>query len=252
MMDILKNLNPRQKEAVETTAGPLLILAGPGSGKTRVLTHRIVYLIQCGINPENILAVTFTNKAADEMRQRVIKLIGKQSAMPFTPLDAMRLTGFIGTFHAFCLRILKQEIKNLGYKNSFVIYDEQDQLSLIKKISQELEIDKEQFKPGVISSKISSLKNELISPSTSSGQAENYFEETIAKVYEGYQKYLEKINALDFDDLIMLSVELFSKFPKILEKYQERFRYILVDEYQDTNTAQYVLINLLAKKYKNI
>jgi len=241
MMDILKNLNPRQKEAVETTAGPLLILAGPGSGKTRVLTHRIAHLIQCGINPENILAVTFTNKAADEMRQRVANLLQNKVKMPF-----------IGTFHAFCLRILKQEIKNLGYKSNFIIYDEQDQLSLIKKISQELQIDKEQFKPGIIAAKISALKNELIGPSTSSGQAENYFEETIAKVYEGYQNYLKKINALDFDDLIMLLVELFSKFPKILKKYQEKFRYILVDEYQDTNAAQYVLINLLAKKYENV
>jgi len=170
-VNILKNLNPRQKEAVETTAGPLLILAGPGSGKTRVLTHRIAHLIQCGINPENILAVTFTNKAADEMRQRVINLVGKQYAMPFTPLDARRLTGFIGTFHAFCLRILRQEIKNLGYKSNFVIYDDDDQLSLVKKVIRELEIDKEQFKAGIIAAKISALKNELIGPSTSSGQA---------------------------------------------------------------------------------
>jgi DNA helicase-2/ATP-dependent DNA helicase PcrA len=232
MMNILKNLNPRQKEAVETTAGPLLILAGPGSGKTRVLTHRIAHLIQCGINPENILAVTFTNKAADEMRQRVVNLLRNKVKMPF-----------IGTFHAFCLRILRQEIKNLDYKSNFVIYDDDDQLSLIKKIIQKLEIDKEQFKSGIIAAKISALKNELIGPSTSSAQAENYFEEIIAKVYEGYQTRLKQINALDFDDLIMLTVELFSKFPKILEKYQEKFRYILVDEYQDTNAAQYVLIN---------
>jgi len=241
MADILKNLNPRQKEAVETTAGPLLILAGPGSGKTRVLTHRIAHLIQCGINPENILAVTFTNKAADEMRQRVVNLLRNKVRMPL-----------IGTFHAFCLRILRQEIKNLGYKSNFVIYDDDDQLSLVKKVIRELEIDKEQFKAGIIAAKISALKNELIGPSTSSGQAENYFEETIAKVYEGYQAHLKQINALDFDDLIMFVVELFYKFPKILEKYQEKFKYILVDEYQDTNAAQYVLINLLAKKYRNI
>lgn len=222
------------------TEGPLLILAGPGSGKTRVLTHRVAYLIQKGINPQNILAVTFTNKAAEEMRQRVANY-ATHGKIPF-----------IGTFHAFCLRILRKEIKNLGYKTNFIIYDEADQLSLIKKLIKELQIDKEQFKPIVISSKISSLKNELINWQSFKKIAENYFEETIARVYENYQKHLKKINALDFDDLIMLTVELFTKFPLILKKYQERFKYILVDEYQDTNTSQYVLINLLAKKYKNI
>ena len=240
-MDILKNLNPKQKEAVMATEGPLLILAGPGSGKTRVLTHRVAYLIQKGISPKNILAVTFTNKAAGEMRERVRECLNRHGTMPF-----------IGTFHAFCLRILRKEIKNLGYKTNFIIYDETDQLSLIKKLIKELQIDKEQFKPVVISSKISSLKNELIDWKNFKKIAENYFEETIAKVYENYQKHLKKINALDFDDLIMLTVELFGKFPQILKRYQEKFKYILVDEYQDTNTSQYVLINLLAKKYKNI
>ena len=241
MVDILKNLNPKQKEAVMATKGPLLILAGPGSGKTGVLTHRVAYLIQKGISPKNILAVTFTNKAAREMRERVKKCLNRHGTMPF-----------IGTFHAFCLRILRKEIKNLGYKTNFIIYDETDQLSLIKKLIKELQIDKEQFKPVVISSKISSLKNELIDWKNFKKIAENYFEETIAKVYENYQKRLKKINALDFDDLIMLTVELFTKFPPILREYQEKFKYILVDEYQDTNTSQYVLINLLAKKYKNI
>ena len=241
MMNILSNLNPRQKEAVMTTAGPLLILAGPGSGKTRVLTHRIAYLIQCGINPENILAVTFTNKAADEMRERVIKLLEKEVKMPF-----------IGTFHAFCLRILRKEIKNLGYKTNFIIYDETDQLSLVKKVIKGLEIDSEQFKPAILAAKISSLKNELIDWRSFKESAENYFEETIAKIYQAYQKYLKKINAVDFEDLIMLTVKLFNEFPEILTKYQEKFRYILVDEWQDTNTGQYVLMGLLAKKYKNI
>jgi DNA helicase-2/ATP-dependent DNA helicase PcrA len=224
------------------TEGPLLILAGPGSGKTGVLTHRVAYLIQKGINPQNILAVTFTNKAAGEMRERVKKCL--------TP--GIKHLPFIGTFHAFCLRILRKEIKNLGYKTNFIIYDETDQLSLIKKLIKELQIDKEQFKPVVISSKISSLKNELINWQSFKKIAENYFEETIAKVYENYQKRLKKINALDFDDLIMLTVKLFSEFPPILKKYQEKFKYILVDEWQDTNTAQYVLMNLLSKKYKNI
>jgi len=242
---ILKNLNPKQKRAVEIIKGPILILAGPGSGKTRVLTHKIAYLIQKGIKSQNILAVTFTNKAADEMRTRIIKLLAQNQRVSTT-------LPFIGTFHAFCLRILRKEIHKLGYEKNFIIYDETDQLSLIKKIIRELEIDKEQFKPAIISSKISSLKSELIDPLTSLKQAENYFEKTIAKIYQAYQGRLKKLNALDFDDLIMLIVELFSKFPKILEKYQEKFKYILVDEYQDTNTAQYVLINLLAKKYRNI
>lgn len=242
MMDILKNLNPRQKEAVETINGPLLILAGPGSGKTRVLTHRIAYLIQKGIQPENILAVTFTNKAAGEMKRRIVQLVQNVQNIPF-----------IGTFHAFCLRVLRKEIKNLGnYKTNFIIYDEADQLSLVKKAIKELEIDPEQFKPVTLASKISSLKSELIDWGSFKASAENYFEKTIAKVYESFQKYLKKINALDFDDLIMLTVELFRKSPKILEKYQERFKYILVDEWQDTNTSQYVLVSLLSKKYRNI
>lgn len=241
MANILKNLNPKQKEATETINGPLLILAGPGSGKTRVLSYRIARLIQGGVEPKNILAVTFTNKAAEEMQRRVVKLLAKTATMPF-----------IGTFHAFCLRILRKEINNLGYKANFIIYDETDQLSLIKKLIKELQIDSEQFKPAVVSSKISSLKNELIDWQGLKQTAENYFEKIIAGVYENYQKYLEKNNALDFDDLIMLAVKLFSKFPGILEKYQEKFKYILVDEYQDTNTSQYILINLLAKKYKNI
>jgi len=255
MTNILQDLNPKQKEAVITIEGPVLILAGPGSGKTRVLTHRIAYLIQKGIKPQNILAVTFTNKAAEEMRTRVASLLAnkaqhqrRSAALPF-----------MGTFHAFCLQILRKEIKNLGYKTNFVIYDEQDQLSLVKKAMKELQIDKEQFKPSMISSRISSLKNELIDPSTSSGQAGNYFEEIIAKIYETYQKHLKKIGALDFDDLIMLTVELFGGLrpvmrqgalsndrAKILKKYQEKFKYILVDEYQDTNPAQYQLIKLLA------
>ncbi len=219
-VDILKNLNPRQKEAVKTTKGPLLILAGPGSGKTRVLTYRIAFLIQKGVNPQNILAVTFTNKAAEEMKTRVVKLADSRGKMPF-----------MGTFHAFCLRILKKEIGRLkGYKSNFIIYDEADQLSLIKKIIKELQIDKEQFKPAIINSKISSLKNELINWQTFKEATENYFEKIIAKVYENYQKHLKKANALDFDDLIMLTVEIFDKFPQVLQKYQEKFKYILVDE----------------------
>ncbi len=242
--DILKNLNPEQKKAVTTTEGPLLILAGPGSGKTRVLTHKIAYLIQKKIRSENILAVTFTNKAAGEMKERVAELLNKSEKRKDMP--------FIGTFHSFCFGVLKKEITKIGYKPNFIIYDDTDQFSLVKKLIKELNIDKDQFRPGIIHSKISSFKNELIPWQELTKTAENYFEETIARVYEGYQKHLEKVNALDFDDLIMLTVKIFNKYPETLNKYQGKFKYILVDEYQDTNTSQYVLINLLAKKRRNI
>lgn len=240
MKNILKNLNPKQKMAVEITGGPVLILAGPGSGKTRVLTHKIAYLIQEGVAPENILAVTFTNKAAGEMKQRVASLINTIT-IPF-----------IGTFHAFCLKILKKEINKLGYKKTFVIYDKADQLSLIKKTITKLQIDKDQFKPTIISSIISSIKSELINYNTYQESAQNYFEEITASIYRTYQLELKQNNAVDFDDLIMLAVDLFQEFPKILKEYQEQFKYILIDEYQDTNPAQYQFIKLLAKKYKNI
>jgi len=241
MEEILKNLNPQQKEAVSTIAGPLLILAGPGSGKTRVLTHRLAYLIKNNIAPQNILAVTFTNKAADEMKARTTKLIKSAKILPF-----------IGTFHAFCLRILKIEIEKLGYRKIFLIYDEDDQLSLMKKVCQNLEINKEQFPPKKALSTISALKSEFIDCQTYEKNATEYFEKTIAKIYSAYQKELKKNNAVDFDDLIMLSVLLFEKFPETLLKYQEKFKYILVDEYQDTDPIQYRLIKLLGKKYRNV
>ncbi len=241
MDNILKNLNSKQKKAVQTTEGPLLILAGPGSGKTRVLTHRLAYLIKKDIASRNILAVTFTNKAAGEMKQRVNKLLNRETSIPF-----------IGTFHAFCLRILRKQIDKLGYKKSFVIYDEEDQLKLIKQVMNKLDINKEQFQPKKVSTIISALKSEIINWQGYEKQAQEYFEKTIAKIYQAYQEGLKKKNALDFDDLIMLSVQLFEKYPEILEKYQERFKYILVDEYQDTDPAQYRLIKLLSGKYKNL
>jgi len=261
MENILKNLNPRQKEAVTTTVGPVLILSGPGSGKTRVITHRIAYLIQKGVKPQNILAVTFTNKAAGEMRSRVAKLLTADSHRNSASISVLpkaqyrrgsAAMPFMGTFHAFCLRILRKEIAQLGYKNNFIVYDEQDQLSLVKKAMKELQIDKEQFKPSIISSVISSLKGELIDYENYLQKPQNYFEKTTAKIYQAYQIELKKANGVDFDDLIMLTVGLFQKFPEILKKYQEKFKYILVDEYQDTDTSQYILIHLLAKKYKNI
>jgi len=241
MDDILKNLNPRQKEAVTTTNGPLLILAGPGSGKTRVLTHRLAYLIKNGVLPQNILAVTFTNKAADEMKTRVMKLVEKTKASPF-----------IGTFHSFCLRIMRIEIEKLGYKKNFVIYDDDDQLSIVKKVIQNLQINKDQFPPKKITTTISALKSEFIDYKTYTENAQEYFEKTMATIYAAYQKELKKNNALDFDDLIMLCVKLFEKYPKTLDKYQQRFKYILVDEYQDTDPVQYRFIKLMAAKYKNI
>jgi DNA helicase-2/ATP-dependent DNA helicase PcrA len=247
MNSILKNLNPKQRQAVEITEGPILILAGPGSGKTRVLTHRLAFLIETRFAEASarregipIMAVAFTNKAADEMRQRVKKLLGKVS-MPF-----------IGTFHAFCLKVLRKEIDKLGHKKTFTIYDEDDQLRLIKKVIQKLEINKEQFQAKKALAMISSLKSEIIDSKIYQKQAQEYFEKTIAKIYQNYQEELKKNNALDFDDLIMFCVKIFEKSPETLKKYQEKFKYILVDEYQDTNPAQYQLIKLLAKKYKNI
>ena len=241
MDDILKNLNSKQKEAVETLEGPLLILAGPGSGKTRVLTHRLAYLIKNGISSQNIGGLTFTNKAADEMKQRVKKLLGGKVVVPF-----------IGTFHAFCLRILRKEIDKLNYKKNFVIYDEEDQLRTIKQVMEKLNINKEQFQPKKVATIISSLKSEVIDSGAYQKQAQEFFEKTISEIYKTYQQTLKKNNALDFDDLIMLTVQLFEKFPEILEKYQKKFKYILVDEYQDTDPVQYRLIKLLSSKYKNL
>jgi DNA helicase-2/ATP-dependent DNA helicase PcrA len=239
--NILKDLNSKQKEAVETTEGPLLILAGPGSGKTRVLTHRLAYLIKKGISSRNILAVTFTNKAADEMKQRVKKLLAGKFLSPF-----------IGTFHSFCLRILRKEIDKLNYKKTFVIYDEEDQLKMIKQTMQELDINKEQFQPRKVATIISALKSELIDSSTYEKSAQEYFEKTISKIYTSYQQALKNNNASDFDDLIMLTVKIFKEFPETLKRYQEKFKYILVDEYQDTDPAQYQLIKLLSQRYKNL
>ncbi len=245
-MDLLSSLNPKQKQAVTVLEGPVLVIAGPGSGKTRCLTHRIAYLIQQDIPANNILAVTFTNKAAQEMEQRVKNLLNASNQMPLSD---------IGTFHAICLRILRKEIdklNNLGYKKNFVIYDETDQLFLIKQTLKELQINPEQFKPGIVREVISKAKDELIDYQTYKKQSQEYFPETIAKIYQTYQKTLEKSNALDFDDLIMLTVKLFQEQPALLEKYQGKWHYILVDEAHDTNLSQYTLTNLLAKKSRNL
>lgn len=239
---LTKHLNTPQAEAVEHYAGPLLILAGAGSGKTRVLTYRIGYLIkEIGVAPFNILAITFTNKAAAEMKERVNNLIGQRA-------EAM----WICTFHAACVRILRKEIGSLGYDGNFVIYDSADQQTLIKHCLKELNIDDKRFAPRAIAAGISQAKNKLLGPKAYEDQAYDYYQQTVSRVYQLYQTRLQTNNALDFDDLIMKTVALFEQHPEVLEYYQNRFRYILIDEYQDTNHAQYRLVKLLAAKHRNL
>ena len=249
MDEILTSLNEKQREAVVITDGPILIIAGAGSGKTKTLTHRVAYLVtEKGIYPKNILAVTFTNKAAGEMKERIKKLLsgnGKEEIAEYNMPN-------VGTFHAICAKILRHEIKALEYKSSFNIFDPQDQLAIIKKVLKKLEINPDQFKPRSLLSAISKAKNELIDAEKFSAGVSGYFEEITAKVYAQYQEELKNSNALDFDDLIRLVIKIFQKFPEILAKYQKLFKYIMVDEYQDTNHAQYVLVNLLAKEHRNL
>ena len=236
-------LNPQQQEAVECTEGPLLIIAGAGSGKTRVLTQRIAYLItEKQVNPWNILAITFTNKAAGEMRDRVDQLA-----------DVNGGSVWVSTFHSTCVRILRRYIDRLGYDTNFTIYDTDDQKHVIKDIIKQMDLDTRMFKDRALLSAISSAKNELISSEEYQlDAAGDWNKQTISKVYNAYQRVLKQNNALDFDDLLMKTVELFQSQPDVLDSYQERFRYLMVDEYQDTNTAQFALVNLLAKKYRNL
>ena len=243
MSNIIEMLNDRQKEAVLHTEGPLLILAGAGSGKTRVITSRIAYLIdECGVNPWNILAITFTNKAAGEMRQRVDDMVGYGS-------DSI----WVATFHSTCVRILRRFIDRIGYDNNFTIYDTDDQKTVMKGILKRLQIDTKQMPERAFLSAVSHAKEELMTPSDLMKDAMgDYGAAQVAKVYAEYEKELKKSNALDFDDLLLKTVELFTAWPDILESYQERFRYIMVDEYQDTNTVQFEFIRLLASKYRNI
>ena len=239
----LSQLNMPQREAVECTEGPLLILAGAGSGKTRVLTTRIAYLIyEKRVAPWNILAITFTNKAAHEMRERIVALVGQDGEKVWA-----------STFHSTCVRILRNEINYIGYDTNFVIYDETDQQTLIKMILKELNLDEKKYPPRGVVGRISTHKNELRTPAEAYREAMgDLVEEKHAEIYRIYQERLKQNNALDFDDLIMLTVQLFRDNPEVLERYQERFRYILVDEYQDTNMAQYVLVKLLASRYQNL
>ena len=242
-MSIYDTLNNEQREAVFCTEGPLLMLAGAGSGKTRSLTHRIAYLIEeKGVAPWNILAITFTNKAAQEMRERVDALVGYGSE------DI-----WISTFHATCSRILRRHIDLLGYDRNFTIYDASDQKSLMKEVLKEMKIDTKQFPERSVMSEISSAKNEYKSPLDYRNKyGSNFRNQRIADIYEHYQKRLKENNALDFDDLLVKMVDLFQTNPDVLEHYQDRFQYIMVDEYQDTNTVQFLLVSLLAKKYRNL
>ena len=245
-----QGLNPEQLRAVLQTEGAVLILAGAGSGKTKTLTHRIAYLIEeKRINPERILAVTFTNKAAGEMRERIAKLLAKSEAAEY---GAVVLPPHIGTFHNICAKILRREIEALsplGYGRNFNIIDADDQQSIVKKAMKELEMDPDQVRPRSLLEAISRAKNAQMDPEKYLLQTGSYYEELAAKVYERYQKELERTNALDFDDMIRLTVKLFQEYPEVLARYQEQFLYIMVDEYQDTNSLQYTLIHLLAKKH---
>lgn len=247
---ILNQLNPVQREAAANVRGPVLIIAGPGSGKTRVLTYRIAYMLSetsPHIDPHNILAVTFTNKAAKEMRERLDKLLvqtfgeGKM---------AQYLT--VGTFHSFCVRLLRVEANNIGLDRNFTIYDHDEQISIIKDSFKALGINDKQYSPNAALSLISNAKSKLISPKGFQEAAKSYFEEVTARVYGKYEEFLHTNHSLDFDDLINKAVQMFEQHPEILERYQERYKYIMVDEYQDTNHAQYRLIKLLAQKYQNL
>ena len=239
-MDIFSKLNSNQKKAVSFSDGPAIVLSGPGSGKTRVITHRIAYLIkEKGVNPEQILAVTFTNKAANGMRDKVEKLV------KISPL-------WIGTFHWVCAKILRESGDYIDISQRFIIFDDDDSLRLIKDIMKDLDINVKTFSPSAVKNAIGSAKNELIGTNEYQELGHGFFQEVVSRVYTNYQKSLHDNRALDFDDLLFKTVVLFQKYPEVLEKYQKRWRYILVDEYQDTNKSQYVFTKLLAQKTRNI
>lgn len=250
MQDHLADLNEQQRLAVEHGPGPLLILAGAGSGKTRVLTHRIAYLLERGVLPEEILAITFTNKAATEMRRRVEQMVGS------TVTDGI----WLGTFHAICGRILRSEIARVGYNSNFVIYDAGDQSRLIRQALKELNLDDKLFNPRTVQAIISRAKNELVEPESLENywlregpkDYSAYFLQRVAEIYTRYQRILKENNALDFDDLLRLTAVILQTWPDALAKWQGRFRHVLVDEYQDTNRAQYVLVRLLAGVHENL
>ena len=238
----LADLNPAQREAVLTTEGPLLVIAGAGSGKTRVLTYRVAHLLAaCGVKPNEILAITFTNKAAGEMKERVERTLGP-----------IARAIWIMTFHSACGRILRREAERLGYRSNFTIYDQADQLRVVKACLEELERDPKRFVPRGIHSQISNAKNQLIGPDEYASRVASFYDQTVADVYSLYQRRLFTSNAVDFDDMLMLTVDVLQRFPEAREKWSKAFRYVLVDEYQDTNHAQYVLLKLLAAEHQNL
>ncbi len=240
--DILEGLNPAQREAAETIEGPLLIIAGPGSGKTRVITHRIAYLVRvCGIRPQRIAAVTFTNKAAREMRQRLERLMGSR---------AEGLT--CGTFHAFCVAILRRDGQHIGVDRDFAIYDNEDQMDLLKRSMEEVNIDPRRFPLRAVQSAISRAKSSLLDPTGFAATVSSYYDEVVLRVYERYQALLSQSRAADFDDLLLSTVQLFQRVPEVLQRYQDRYLHLLIDEFQDTNVVQYTLAKLLAGQYRNI
>ncbi len=238
----LSTLNDKQKEAVEWPDGPILVLAGAGSGKTRVLTTKLAYLVNVkGVNPYNILAITFTNKAAKEMKERAYKMLGS---------DAYKMQ--ISTFHSLGLLLIRENYEKLGFEKNFTILDSDDSLTIIKKILKDMNLDPKFYNPRAIRNKISSAKNELMDSNYYSRFANSEYEEIVLEVFRKYEQKVLKNNSMDFDDLLLLPIKLFKDYPDVLEKYQDRFKYILVDEYQDTNEAQYILIKMLSKKYQNI
>ncbi len=238
----LSTLNDKQKEAVEWPDGPILVLAGAGSGKTRVLTTKLAYLVnERGVNPYNILAITFTNKAAKEMKERAFKMLGS---------DAYQMQ--ISTFHSLGLLLIRENYEKLGFEKNFTILDSDDSLTIIKKILKDMNLDSKFYNPRALRNKISSAKNELMDSNYYSRFANSEYEEIVLEVFRKYEQKVLKNNSMDFDDLLLLPIKLFKKYPEVLEKYQDRFKYILVDEYQDTNEAQYILIKMLSNKYKNI
>ncbi|MES1246733.1 MAG: UvrD-helicase domain-containing protein, partial [Actinomycetota bacterium] len=238
----LHDLNPAQQEAVLTTEGPVLVIAGAGSGKTRVLTRRIAHLMNAvGVKPNEILAITFTNKAAGEMRERLVDLVGPPAR-----------ASWVMTFHAACGRILRREAPRLGYRTNFTIYDSADQNRLVKQCLEELDRDPKRFTPRGIHSQISNAKNQLIGPEEYKSRVASFYDQTVADVYELYQRRMFTANAVDFDDMLYLTVDVLERFPEAAKRWQESFRYVLVDEYQDTNHAQYRMLQLLAQQHGNV
>ena len=239
---LLAGLNEPQRDAVTHFEGPLLILAGAGSGKTRVLTHRVAYLIQAhGVRPDEVVAITFTNKAAGEMKERIAGLVGP-----------IARTMWISTFHSMCARMLRREAQRIGYKSSFTIHDEDDRRRLIKRCLEELNLDPKRFPPDALARQISDAKNQLVGPEEFRERIGGHFAQTAADVYALYEKRHAAMNAMDFDDLLMKTVQMLEAFPDRLRHYQQAFRFVLIDEYQDTNHAQYRLANLLAEAHRNL